>query len=174
MTDRAVLRAMRAAAVLSILLLLGGVAAATKAGDRAPEVALPDLEGSAVTLQSLRGNVVVLDFWASWCAPCKRELPALDELARRYATAGKPVVVLAVNIDKERRNAEKFLASAKVSALRVLLDPAGKTAAAYDLPAMPTSYIIDASGVVRIVHAGYRPGDEKKLAKEIDGLLGRP
>jgi thiol-disulfide isomerase/thioredoxin len=166
--------AMRAALLLSLLLVVGAAPAAgagAGAGERAPELSLPDLDGQTVALSSLRGSVVVLDFWASWCGPCKKELPALDALARRYAQAGKPVVVLAVNLDKERRNAEKLLATVKVSSLRVLLDPAGKVAAAYDLPTMPTSYVIDRRGYIDLVHAGYSAGDEKKLAARIDALL---
>jgi thiol-disulfide isomerase/thioredoxin len=163
----------RAALVLAAFLLAGSAHAA-KPGERAPDVVLPDLDGKEVKLAALRGSVVVLDFWASWCGPCKKELPALDALARRYAGEGKPVVILAVNIDRERRNAEKFLASARVSSLRVLLDPKGKGAAAYDLPTMPTSYVIDGEGIVRLVHAGYAPGDEKKLKAEIDRLLTTP
>jgi len=103
--------------------------------------------------------------------PCKKELPALDTLARRYQASKKDVVILAINIDKERAKAEKFLAGAKVSACRVLLDPDGGAASRYDLPTMPTSFVIDKKGIVRFVHAGYTSGDEQKVAKEIEELL---
>ncbi len=176
MSGLRVQRAMRAAAVAASVLcaafLVGsGGAAATKVGERAADFTLPDLDGKTVKLSSLKGTVVVLDFWASWCGPCKKELPALDALAKRYRDAGKAVVVLALNIDRERANAEKFLATAKIDDLRVLLDPQGKTASAYDLPTMPSSFVIDGRGLIRKVHAGYASGDEKKLAAEIDRLL---
>lgn len=158
-----------------ILVALLGVTTATalaaSRGDRAPDFSLPDLKGKTVKLSSLRGKVVVVDFWASWCVPCKKELPALDAMQRQYTAAGKDVVILAINIDSRRENAEKFLKSAKIGALRVLLDPQGAVADQYEPPTMPTSYVIDKKGVIRHVHEGYTPGDEKKLAAEIDALL---
>ncbi len=159
--------------VIPLAILLGaGVAGATKEGDRASDFSLVGLDGKTVKLSSLKGNVVVLDFWASWCGPCKKELPALDAMAKRYAGDGKKVVVLAVNVDRDRANAEKFLGTAKVSALTVLLDPSGKVAAAYDLPTMPSSYVIDAKGLIKKAHAGFSSGDEKKIAAEVDAALG--
>ncbi len=161
------------ALLLTAVLWPTAALAGAKSGERAPEISLPALSGGGVKLSALEGKVVVVDFWASWCVPCRKELPALDALARRYADAGKPVVFLGVNIDKERENAEKLVAQANIGALKVLLDPAGACAAAYDLPTMPSSYVIDAKGIVRAVHAGYSSGDERKLAEEIDRLLGR-
>ena len=154
------------------LLLMAGLAfAGAKVGDRAADFTLPALDGSKVKLSDLKGNVVLIDFWASWCAPCRKELPALDALARSYSDAKKPVVILAVGVDKERGNAEKLLGSLKIGSLRVLLDPDGKVPSAYDVPTMPTSIIVDAKGLVREVNAGFEPGDEKKIAAQIDELL---
>ena len=158
--------------VVLMALLVGQVASAeVKIGDRAGDFTLPALDGSKVKLSDLKGNVVLIDFWASWCVPCRKELPALDALAKQYAEAKKPVVILAVGIDKDRANAEKLLASLKVSSVRVLLDPDGKVPSDYDVPTMPTSVVIDAKGLVRNVNAGFEPGDEKKLAAQIDALL---
>lgn len=150
---------------------MAGVAGGAAAGDRAIDFSLKDLKGKTVKLSALKGKVVVIDFWASWCGPCKKELPALDALAKKYAAAKADVVILAINIDSDRKNAEKFLKSAKVSTLTVLLDPTGATADQYDLPTMPTSYVVDKKGIIRHVHDGYKAGDEKKLAAEIDALL---
>jgi thiol-disulfide isomerase/thioredoxin len=150
------------------LLPAGAAVAGAKVGDRAADFSLQALDGSKVKLSDLKGSVVVIDFWASWCVPCKKELPALDALARRYD--GKNIVILAVNIDKDRANAEKLLAQVKVSALKILLDPDGRVAGAYDVPTMPSSYIIDAKGLVRHVHAGFTSGDEKKIAEEVEAL----
>jgi thiol-disulfide isomerase/thioredoxin len=158
-------------AILALFVLSGVAAAATKVGDRAYDFTLPGLDGAAVKLSDLRGSVVVVDFWASWCVPCRKELPALDALARRYTDEKKPVVILAIGVDKERGNAEKLLASAKIASLRVLLDPDGKVPSAYDVPTMPTSFVIDAKGLVKFVNAGFTPGDEKKIAEQVDGLL---
>src|SRR5262245_56053134 len=103
---------MRFAVAIGCLLVsvAGGAAfGAAKVGERAADFTLPALDGSQVKLSDLKGSVVVLDFWASWCVPCKKELPALDALARRYAGEGKPVVIVAVNVDKERANAVSLL-----------------------------------------------------------------
>jgi peroxiredoxin len=163
---------MRWLAIAGVLLATAGVAVAgVKAGERAADFNLRGLDGSEVKLAELRGQVVVLDFWASWCGPCKKELPALDGLARKWADAKRPVVVLAVSIDKERGNAEKFLASAKVGSLKIALDPDGKVASAYDVPTMPSSYVIDPHGLVKAVHAGFSSGDERAIADEVDAAL---
>jgi thiol-disulfide isomerase/thioredoxin len=161
---------MRTAGLLVLLtaaIAWGGV----KVGDRAADFTLPALDGSRVKLSDLKGSVVVVDFWASWCVPCKKELPALDALARQYAEAKKPVVVLAIGIDKDRGNARKLIDALKVGSLRVLLDPDGKVPSDYDVPTMPTSVVIDAKGLVRHVNAGFEPGDERKIAAQIDELL---
>ncbi len=145
--------------------------AEAKVGDRAGDFTLPALDGSQVKLSDLKGSVVLVDFWASWCVPCKKELPALDALARQYVEAKKPVVVLAIGIDKDRANAEKLIGALKVGSLRVLLDPDGKVPSDYDVPTMPTSVVIDAKGLVRHVNAGFEPGDERKIAGQIEELL---
>lgn len=163
-----------ALAPLALFTIVASATAAfgnAKVGDRAGDFSLPTLDGSRVKLSDLKGKVVLVDFWASWCVPCRKELPALDALQRRYTDAKKPVIILAVNVDKDRANAEKLLAAVKVAALRILLDPDGKVAGAYDVPTMPSSFIIDPKGLVRNVHAGFSSGDERKLAEEIEALV---
>ena len=155
------------AAVLALCLMTGS-AWATKPGDRAHDFDLPSLDGASVKMSDLKGSVVVVDFWASWCAPCKKELPALDKLAAKYP--GK-LVVLAVNIDKERKKAEGFLRQAKVKSVRILLDPAGKVAAAYDVPTMPSSFIVDDKGMVKYVQSGYKSGDERTIETRLRELM---
>jgi peroxiredoxin len=155
-------------ALVLLALALPSAALANKVGERATDFTLRDLAGKPVRLSELRGQIVLLDFWASWCAPCKKELPALEALQKKYKASGKNVVILTVNIDKDRANAEKFLQSAKVTQIRVLLDKEGAVAGQYDLPTMPTSFVIDSKGIVRYIHAGFRPGDEKKVASAID------
>lgn len=165
---------MRPAFVLASFLLGLGLtvsAHAAKPGDRAPDFTLTTLDGKSVKLSSLKGQVVIIDFWASWCVPCKKELPALDALARRWRDGGKSVTILAVGVDKERGKAEKLLSSLKIASLTVLLDPDGKTPSAYDVPTMPSSYVIDAKGLVKHVHSGYSSGDEKRIAAEVEELL---
>lgn len=167
-------RGIAVAALAAVLMLAAGTARATKPGDRASDFKLKDRAGKVVALRDLRGKIVVLDFWASWCGPCKKELPALDALAKEYAQTGSPVVVVAVNIDKDRAKADRTLKLLGLSSLTILFDPAGTSAGLYDLPSMPTSFVIDGKGIVRHVHAGYRPGDERGLRREIDALLAPP
>lgn len=158
-----------ALAALLAVLLSAPIAQALKSGQRAINFTLRDVHGKTVKLSALKGKVVLLDFWASWCAPCKKELPALDKLAAGYR--GQDVVILTVNIDKNKANATKFLKKAKIKHLRVVLNPDGSVAGQYNLPTMPTSFVIDKRGIVRFVHDGYKPGDERKFKKEIDQLL---
>ena len=160
---------MRSCLALGLVVALGGAAAAgVGKGQRAPEFALQTLKGGRVSLSSLRGKVVVIDFWAQWCEPCKRELPWLDKLAHEFAS--RDVVVLAVNLDKERGNAER-LAQQLGLTLQVLLDPEGSVAASYDLPKMPSSFVVDKRGIVRYVHEGFEGvGDVERFRRELTEL----
>jgi peroxiredoxin len=138
-------------------------------GQKAPEFSLPTLKGPTQSLAGLRGKVVLIDFWAQWCEPCKKELPELDKLAKAYA--GKGVVVLAVNIDKQRSNAERLVKQLGLS-LDVLLDPAGSVAGSYDPPKMPSSFVVDKKGIVRFVNEGFEgPADVQKFKQELDELI---
>jgi thiol-disulfide isomerase/thioredoxin len=160
--------------VLALALVMASAPSAfatAKVGDRAGDFSLPGLDGTKIKLSDLKGKIVLVDFWASWCVPCRKELPALDAMQKRYADAGKPVIILAVNVDKDRANAEKLLAAVKVGSIRILLDPDGKVAGAYDVPTMPSSFIIDEKGLVRNVHAGFSSGDERTFAREIEALV---
>jgi thiol-disulfide isomerase/thioredoxin len=156
---------------LAVVLVLGMAmtAYATKSGDRAPAFTLPDTSGHSVELASYEGKVVFVDFWAHWCAPCKKELPVLDKLAKRYAPKG--VVFLAINVDNDKKDALAFLSSVGISSLSVLLDPKGEVVGKYAPKAMPSSFVIDQHGAIRFVNAGYVAGDEKKFAQQLDELL---
>jgi peroxiredoxin len=155
-------------ALLALPLSTPALAGVTK-GQRAPEFSLPALRGGTVKLSSLRGKVVLIDFWAQWCEPCKKELPALDKLAKELQAQG--VVVLAVNIDKERSNAERLVQQLGISSLQVLLDPTGGVAGTYDLPKMPSSFVVDQKGIVRFVNEGFEgSSDVERFRSELAGL----
>jgi len=150
--------------------LLSGVAfAGVSKGQKAPDFSLPTLSGPKLSLSSLRGSVIIIDFWAQWCEPCKKELPQLEKLAKEFA--GKDVVVLAVNLDKSKENAQRLAAQLGLT-MPVLLDPAGSVAGIYDLPKMPTSFLIDKRGIVRFVHEGFEgSADVERFRKELSELL---
>lgn len=119
-------------------------------------------------LEALKGKVVYLDFWASWCTPCRRSFPWLDALQARHGAAG--FVVVAVNVDDQRSLATQFLKEVPV-AFRVAYDPQGQLAQRWKLLGMPSSYLIDRTGKVRVSHVGFRKGDEARREAEIVSLL---
>ena len=146
--------------------------AGLKAGDKLPDLAGFHLEGKPP--DDLKGKVVLLDFWASWCPPCKASFPAMEQLKTKYG--GDGLTIIAVSVDEKRENMERFLSEMKVS-FTTLRDAEQKLVAAVDVPTMPTSYLIDRSGTVRFVHVGFESAQTPKdYAKEIEQLLkeGKP
>ena len=147
-------------------------AGAVAVGDSAPPVALPLLAASSPatgSLAALRGKVVYLDFWASWCGPCRLSFPQLEQLRQELGPRG--FEVLAVNVDEVEPDALRFLEQLPVS-YPVVRDGSGATPAAYGILGMPTGYLIDRDGVVRLVHQGYRKSDGEVLRASILELLG--
>jgi thiol-disulfide isomerase/thioredoxin len=161
------------AAMLVLLLAANGLHAegTPSVGSRAPDFTLKDVSGNDVKLSSLRGKVVVIDFWASWCKPCLKELPALDVLAMKYTAAEKDVVFLAINIDNEKENGEDVLKDLGIKHVTVLWDQQKEVPGLYQPPTMPTTFVVDKKGIIRHVNEGYKSGDEKRLKKQVDKLL---
>jgi len=116
--------------------------------------------------QKLKGKVVLVDFWASWCAPCKISLPLLAKLAKKYPG----FIVIAINVDDEKENALKFLKDLKLDVTAVY-DSNKKVVEAYDVPEMPTAYLVDQYGKIQYIHSGYKKEDIKKLEFILRGLL---
>jgi thiol-disulfide isomerase/thioredoxin len=145
------------AAVLAAPVPAGAVAV----GDPAPALALATADGRTVEIGSLRGKAVWVDFWASWCGPCKRSFPWMNEMHAKYG--GRGLEIVAVNVDKRREDAEKFLAVAPAR-FTVVYDPAGTAPAAWQVKAMPTSYLVDANGRVAFVESGFH--DDRKAGIE--------
>lgn len=146
-------------------------AAEVKEGDRAPEPkGGKDADGKDFTLASLRGGWVVMTFGGSWCKPCKKELPAWDKLAGKWA--GK-VTFVAINLDHDPAKGKKFMDGLKLKNLVRVYAPEDKAPAAdiYTPPAQPTSYVIDPRGVVQKLHTSYYSGDEGKMDKLLAGLV---
>jgi thiol-disulfide isomerase/thioredoxin len=140
-------------------------------GDPVPPLALPAASGDTLSLESMRGKLVYVDFWASWCGPCKRSFPWMAEMQRRYGERGFTVV--AVNVDKKRTDADRFLAQMQTG-FPIVFDASGATPAAWKVSGMPASYLVDPSGRVVLAEAGFR--DERKDAIEarIRALLPQP
>lgn len=158
-------------ALLALALVAAPASAGVRKGDRAPDfVQVTDARGKRVSLDEYKDRVVVLTFGASWCPPCKKELPALEKLARRYAKKDKKVVFIAVNIDTKKAKGRRFVKELGLKRVHTVFDPKKSTVESYDPPKMPSVFIIK-RGIVKHVHAGYSSGDAKKLDKRIEREL---
>ncbi|MBC6906481.1 TlpA family protein disulfide reductase [Saccharophagus sp. K07] len=134
----------------------------------APDFTLTALDGSKVKLSDLKGQVVMLNFWASWCGPCRQEMPLLNDIYASYKKAG--FVLLGINVDEIVDDAKDFMNKTPVN-FPVLLDSDGKVAGLYKNQAMPSSYFIDRKGNLVHLHQGYKPGEEAEYKKVIKKLL---
>ena len=146
-----------------------GTTSALTVGDTTPTATLPTAT-SAVTfdLAKLKGKVVYVDFWASWCGPCKQSFPWMNDMHAKYAARGLEIV--AINVDAKQADAERFLATTPAK-FTVAFDAKGVTPKQFAVKAMPTSYLIDGDGKVLLVHAGFRDADRTALEAAIDNAL---
>jgi thiol-disulfide isomerase/thioredoxin len=170
----------RRALALGALLALGGCATAGAAGEGGgghqvgapvPEIHVESLGGKALGIGDFHGKVVLLDVWASWCGPCKQELPMLDDMAKRLRDDG--VEILAVSVDQERANVVKFLKARPRWALTIAHDPSGQIADRLAPEKMPTSYIIDRDGIIRYVNSGFEPSDAATIERRLVEVASR-
>jgi len=145
-------------------------ASATDAGQPAPAFSLPTAKGEPVALDKLRGKVVYVDFWASWCGPCRRSFPWMNDMQQKYG--GKGFVVVGVNVDKKRSDADKFLAQNPAN-FTIAFDEAGATPSAYAVKGMPSSYLIDAQGNVVYVERGFLDEHKAEIEQRIAALVGK-
>jgi cytochrome c biogenesis protein CcmG/thiol:disulfide interchange protein DsbE len=160
----------RSFALACLLIVASTSALALEKGDRAPDFSAPSLDGKGnVGLAQFRGKVVYLDFWASWCAPCLKAIPEIEAM-RKELPADKFQVV-AVNLDQEPKKALRFLEKNPIG-YPSASDPKGHLPKQFGVDTMPTSYLIDGEGVIRLVHRGFQRGDGATLKVEIQKLIG--
>jgi len=143
--------------------------AAWKPGDALPPLDSFKLEGKLP--DKLKGHVILLDFWASWCTPCRKSFPAMEELYKHFADQG--VIIIAVNVDENRADMERFLKGMNVS-FTTVRDAQQKLVAAADVGTMPTSFLIDRAGKIRFVHTGFLGDQTVKEYREQIQLLLKP
>jgi len=155
-------------AVLVCVFATGSLASAGLEGQPAPDFALKSSTGANMRLSEYRGDVVMINFWATWCGPCRQEMPLLDELYTRYQRVG--FNLLGVNIDDDSRRAMKMIEELGVS-FPVLFDARKEVSELYEVEAMPVTVLVDREGRVRHVHHGYKPGYEEKYLDQIRSLL---
>ena len=150
------------------LFALTSLASSGLEGQAAPDFSLKSSTGENLRLSEYRGEVVMINFWATWCGPCRQEMPLLDELYDRYQRVG--FNLLGVNIDDDSSRAMKMVADLGVS-FPVLFDARKEVSKLYQVNAMPVTVLVDRDGNVRHVHHGYKPGYEEKYLNEIRALL---
>ncbi len=164
------LRSLITSSTFLVGLMLSGSAFAVEKGDQAPDFALPAMseESSVVSLQELRGKTVYVDFWASWCAPCLRSMPLINELYGKYKDQGLEVV--AINVDDPIEDGQDFLLDTPLDYL-IAADTDNSVLEQYGVIGMPTSFLIDPDGQIRLVHIGFKEKDIEIIEKEISQLL---
>jgi len=162
---------MRSARILIpalLLALLGGTATATGPSPPAPDFTLPARDGGEVRLSELKGQVVMINFWATWCGPCRQEMPLLQQIHAKYEPLG--FTMLGVNVEPDSAAAQNWLKDMPVS-FPIVFDRKSEVSSSFGVEAMPSSVLIDREGRVRHVHRGYKPGDEAVYADLVRGLV---
>jgi peroxiredoxin len=151
-----------------LLALLAGAATATGPAPAAPDFALPSRDGKEVRLSELKGQVVMINFWATWCGPCRQEMPLLQQIHDKYEPLG--FTMLGVNVEPDSVAAQNWLKGMPVT-FPILFDRKSEVSSSFGVEAMPSSVLIDREGRVRHVHRGYKPGDEAVYADLVRGLV---
>ncbi len=159
--------------LIIVIVFFSGLPAAfsIESGTKAPAFKGNTLDGGTIKLEDYRGKVVLLDFWASWCGPCRKEMPFLAELYKEFE--GHDFEILAVNIDKKKKNAEKFLKKLDVKIkFPVIWDKKKEIPPLYGIKTMPTTVLIDKKGNVRYIHDGFSESLKNQFRKEVRELCG--
>ena len=162
-------KSMRTLAGLTAVILIA--ATTVTAGIKqsaAPDFTLKSVAGENLKLSEYRGEVVLINFWASWCGPCRQEMPVLSELHDKYKALG--FTVLGVNVEEDSSKARKLLQELPVS-FPVLLDNQSIVSKQYDVIAMPSTVLVDRNGNMRYLHKGYKPGLEDVYLQQVRDLL---
>ena len=158
----------RIAAIIAAAGLALPALAADPTGGPAPQFSLAARSGSSVSLAQYKGQVVMLNFWASWCGPCRQEMPLLESIYKKYNRLG--FTLIGVNVEPDSNAANEWLKQTPVS-FPILYDKDSKVSKMYDVAGMPSTVIIDRAGKVRVLHRGYKPGDENEYLDSIRSLV---
>ncbi len=152
---------------LTGLLMTAGVNAGVDGGP-APDFALKSETGENLRLSEFRGEVVMINFWASWCGPCRQEMPLLDELYTQYHPLG--FTILGVNVEEDSSQAKQLLKEFPVN-FPILFDNKSEVSQLYKVVAMPSTVLVDRDGNVRYLHQGYKPGYEEAYQQQVRALI---
>lgn len=154
--------------VPAFMFLLVPLSHAADVSGTAPDFTLKSRGGENLKLSEYRGDVVMINFWASWCAPCRQEMPLLEEIYQKYNSLG--FELLAVNVEEESSKADELLRDVHVT-FPILFDNTNKVSKLYKVVAMPSTVIVDRDGNMRYLHRGYLPGYEKEYEKQVKELI---
>jgi thiol-disulfide isomerase/thioredoxin len=157
-----------ALATAALLIAVPDSNAASSSSGPAPQFTLDSRAGSKISLGQYKGQVVMLNFWASWCGPCRQEMPLLESIYKKYNKMG--FTLIGVNVEPDSKAAEGFLKQTPVS-FPVIYDKDSTVSKAYDVSGMPSTVIIDRKGNIRVLHRGYKPGDENEYLDSIRSLV---
>lgn len=154
--------------ILMLILLASLVANNALAATQAPDMELKKLDNSSFKLSDYRGDVLYVDFWATWCPPCRKSFPWMEEMHQRYKGLGFKVV--AISLDTKRAVIDQFLDQMTTSFI-IAHDPGGDSATQFKVKGMPSSYLIDRKGNIHMTHLGFNSNDKSKLEEEIKKLI---
>jgi thiol-disulfide isomerase/thioredoxin len=157
--------ALRAASALLLTAILAGPAMAVTP---APAFKLDSMAGKAISLDQYKGQVIMINFWASWCGPCRTEMPILEKLHAKYKPMG--FTMIGVNVEPDSSLAAKWLAATPVS-FPILFDTRSEVSKLYSVAGMPSTVIIDRKGNLRWLHRGYKAGDENEYLDQIRAMV---
>jgi peroxiredoxin len=154
--------------ILALLITLTPLASALTGSGPAANFTLKSASGENIRLSEYRGQVVLINFWASWCGPCRQEMPHLENIYRKYEPLG--FTVFGVNVEQDRHMADKVLRDIPVS-FPILFDNENLVSELYGVDAMPATILVDRDGTIRHMHRGYKPGYELEYEKQIKALV---
>ena len=156
------------AAIILIILATSIPSFALEKGVKIPSFAVKDQNGHVYDLSGFEGNIVYIDFWASWCGPCKKSLPWLNGISRKYKDKG--LKILAINLDTNKQDADKMIASIKPE-FEIAFDPDGASPEEFEVDTMPSAFLIDRKGKIVEIYKGFNETDEEAIEKNIAKLL---
>ena len=160
---------LRAFSVLIVGAFVASFAFAATISGPAPNFTLQSRDGKSVSLADLKGQVVMVNFWATWCQPCRQEMPHLEALHKRYSSLG--FTLLGVNVEDNPEGAKKWLDENGPVTFPVLLDPKNQVSKLYKVVAMPSTVLVARDGTMRFIHHGYKPGYEGEYQNQVRALL---
>src|SRR6186997_597618 len=154
---------------LALAAVFASAALAASSSGPAPAFQLSGRGGKTIDLSQFKGQVVMINFWATWCGPCRQEMPLLEDIYKKYKPMG--FTMLGVNVEPDSAGAEAWLSKQKPVSFPIAFDTESKVSKLYKVAGMPSTVFVDRKGNVRVMHKGYKPGDENFYLSQIRSML---